>query len=251
MSWADQSAANRDCWSRRCDKHAKEWYRLDDFEAGGVTLDDLQLSEVGDVAGKSLLHLQCNVGLDTLSWARKGAIVTGMDISGPVIEAARRRASQFGIPARFVCCDVYDLKTALAGQFDVVYTSQGVLCWLNDLNRWAETIAFFLKPSGFLYIMEEHPFSAVLDDNEPCLSRKYPYFHSDEPDHDEYDTYQWSWSLSDVVNALIRAGLRIEFLHERPFTFYQRFGYMKTNDGRWWHIPGCSWPLMFTLRAAK
>ena len=251
MTWIDQAAANRDSWSRRCREHAKEWYRLDDFRAGGVTLDCLQLSEVGDVSGKTLLHLQCNAGLDTLSWARKGACVTGIDISPKAIEMAHQYSDESNVPARFVCSDVYEITDALQDRFDVVYSSQGVLCWLNDLMRWAETIALFLKPSGFVYVMEEHPFAATLDEQEARPSKDYPYFHTDEPDHKGGETYQWYWSLSDVVNALIHAGLRIDFLNEHPFTFYQRVSYMRTDDGCWWYVPGYRWPLMFTVKAPK
>ena len=251
MTWQDQAAANRDSWSRRCHEHTKQWYRLEEFQAGGITLDELQLSEVGDVSGRTLLHLQCNVGIDTLSWARRGARVTGVDISPQVIAAADQYSREFGVPARFVCCDIYDLKTTIDDRFDVVYSSQGVLCWLNDLTQWAETMALLLKPSGFVYLMEEHPFSVMLDEKEPRPSEKYPYFHAEVPDHEDGETYQWFWSLSDVVNALIRAGLRIDFLNEYPFIFWQRVPYMKTDDGHWWYVPGYHWPLMFTVKASK
>lgn len=251
ISWREQSDANGKTWDHRCDSHLKEWYRLDAFRAGGLTLDDLQLSEVGDVSGKTLLHLQCNVGLDTLSWERQGARVMGVDISSRSIETARNLTCEFGMSAEFQCCDIYDLPDKLSQTFDIVYTSQGVLCWLNDLKKWAQVIAHHLNPGGFFYIMEEHPFSVTLDDQELRPHPYYPYFHIEEADHEDGTTFQWYWALSDVVNALIQAGLQIDFLNEHDKTFWQRVPYMESDDNRWWYVPGFKWPLMFTLKASK
>ncbi len=250
MDSARRSAANRDSWNRRCETHVREWYRLEHFRRGGLTLDDIQLSEVGNVADQTLLHLQCNAGIDTLSWVRQGARATGVDFSLEAIRAATRFAEESEIAARFLCCDLYRLDQELQETFDIVYTSQGVLCWLDDLPTWGRVIAHFLKPDGFFYIMEEHPFSVILDRERPCLNPRSSYFHRDDPDHEDGETYQWSWSLSDIVNSLVNAGLRIEFLNEHPVTFYQRAPYMESEDGYWWQVPGRSWPLMFTLKAS-
>ena len=123
-------------------------YNVEGFKQGGVRILPFEIEEVGDVAGKDLLHLQCHFGLDTLSWARLGANVTGVDFSERAITRARGLAAEIGQPARFVCADVLDLTAHLEGQFDVVYTSYGVLGWLSDLKRWAEVIAHFLRPGG-------------------------------------------------------------------------------------------------------
>ena len=230
-------------------EHFGIWYHIADFKKGQLTVDDVQLGDLSDVSGKALLHLQCNAGLDTLSWARRGAVVTGVDISPNAIEFAQRLASESDIPAQFLCSDIFDIPVTLNGTFDIVYTSQGVLCWLSDLHRWGRLIARLLKPAGIFYIMEEHPFAATLDDAEFRLRPDYPYLHVDTPDHEDGETYQWFWSIADVVNSLIEAGLTIKYLREYDYTFYQRVPYMESNDGRWWHIPGYRLPLMYTLMA--
>ncbi len=247
--WEHQSAANRDRWDRYAQEHLRSWYRLGDFRNGQPTVDDIQLADLHDVGGKALLHLQCNAGLDTLSWARRGATVTGVDISSKAVEIAQRLAHETAIPARFLCSDIFDLPATLNGAFDIVYTSQGVLCWLNDLRRWGRLIARLLKPTGVFYIMEEHPFAATLDETEFKLRPDCPYLHIAAPDHEDGATYQWFWSLGDIVNSLIEAGLTIRFLREYDFTFYQRVPYMASDDGRWWRLPGYRLPLMFTLLA--
>ena len=210
-----------------------------------------RLADLGDVTGRKLLHLQCNAGLDTLSWARLGAAVTGVDFSREAVETARSLAIDNKIPAHFVCSDIFCLSEELNGSFDIVYTSQGVLCWLSDLGWWGRLIARLLKPGGVFYIMEEHPFAATLDGAEFRLRPDYPYMHLSTPDHEDGETYQWFWSLSDVVNSLIEACLSIGFLREYDYTFYQRTPYMESEDGRWWRIPGYKLPLMFTLMAHK
>lgn len=244
------SAVNRDFWDGHSQTHLVNWYRVEDFQAGGITLDALQRAEVGSVVGQSLLHLQCNAGLDTLSWARLGAKVTGVDASPQAIRTARTVAGQCAAPATFLYTDLYALPSHLEGTFDVVYTSEGVLCWLHDLTAWGHLIAQYLTPGGFFYILEEHPFLAMLDSAEPRLHPAHPYFRAAQADYDGA-TYQWYWSLAEIVTALTQAGLRIEFLHEFPYTFWQRAPYMQRNDDHWWYVPGFSWPLLFTLKASK
>lgn len=164
----DWRGLNRANWDDRVPIHlASAFYDVDGFRAGASSLRPFETAEVGDVTGQRLLHLQCHIGLDTLSWARRGAVVTGLDFSQPAIEAARSLATDLGIDATFVTADVYDAATALPGQrFDIVYTGTGTgaLVWLPDLSRWAEVVAGLLAPGGFLYLVEGHPFAQVLDD---------------------------------------------------------------------------------------
>ena len=143
----------------------------------------LLVSEVGDVAGKDLLHLQCHFGLDTLAWARRGARVTGADISERAIEQARVLAGETGLDGRFVVSDVVDLPDNLEGDFDVVFTSFGALNWLPDLPRWAEVVAHFVRPGGFFYIAEAHPFAWTFDDDDTAteLRLRYHYWPSPDP----------------------------------------------------------------------
>lgn len=259
---------NRAWWDEKVSFHAKSgFYDVETFKAGKLTLMDLEREELGDVVGKSLLHLQCHFGLDTLSWARLGAQVTGVDFSAAGIAMADSLSREVGVEANFVCSDIYDLPRALSGRFDIVFTSYGVLCWLPDLRRWAEVIAHFLEPYGTFYIAEIHPFASVFYDGEDAedLEVHYPYFHDAQPMRFEnqgsyasggstgtcHVTYEWAHSLGDVVNALISAGLHIEFLHEFPYACYRMFPFLKQDRDGWWRLKEKrgSIPMTFSLKA--
>lgn len=231
--------ANHKLWNEWTKLHLNSnYYNLDGLKAGIITLGAIERNEVGDVLGKSLLHLQCHFGLDTLAWARLGAIVTGVDISGESIRLAQALSDDLNILARFICSDVYELNQILNEQFDIVFTSHGVLTWLSDLQRWAEIIVEHLKPGGIFYINEIHPIKRVLtprlqDDRGNAI--EIGYFHCDEPTRveeqgsyaQESDTwhtaYYWSHGLGEIVTALVRAGLKLEFLHEFPSEGHYHF----------------------------
>jgi SAM-dependent methyltransferase len=264
----DYTRTNLDHWNELVSLHAQsKFYDLQSFKVGNSTLKPIEVEELGDVAGKSLLHLQCHFGLDTLSWARRGAQVTGADFSDQAIALALSLSKELKIKANFVRSDLYDLPNVLSGEFDIVYTSYGVLCWLSDLGRWGKTIAHFLKPGGVFYIVEFHPFANVFDneDNATDLRVVYPYF-SREPFRWESDvsyadlsaplqhrvTYEWFHSLGDILNALISAGLTIEFLHEFPVCAYRSFPFMEQGADGWWRLKGGDTiPFMFSLKATK
>ena len=235
-------------------------------------IGDYEMAEVGDVTGKTLLHLQCHFGLDTLSWARLGATVTGADFSEAGIAAARALAEDVGIDATFVRSDLYDLPEALAGEFDVVYTSGGVLGWLPDIRRWAKVAAHYVKPGGFLYVTEVHPVAYVFDDDQTVgpgeLRLRYPYWEHEQPiDVEVHGSYAdlnaptepglvehgWDHSLGEIVTALIDAGLRIDFLHEFDFLVWQLPFLVKSEDGRYRLPPDTKGqlPLFFSLKATK
>jgi len=243
---------------------------VDEFLNGKTTLPDVQLKELGNLKNKKLLHLQCHFGLDTLSLAREGAIVTGIDFSDASIEEAKILAEKASIDARFICSNVYDLKEVLKDEkhtFDFVYTSQGVLCWLKDINEWARIISFLLKDGGTFYIQDSHPFCNPIGKFEKnSIKIEYPYFSTDKPSQfpaewgdyanagfiPKVGTIEWHWSMGEVVTALINAGLRIEFLHEYDNLFYQWHDEMvKTDKG--WVFPDLEGklPLTFTLKATK
>jgi SAM-dependent methyltransferase len=176
--------SNRALWNEWADINARsEFYGLEDFRRGGTKLRPYEREEVGPVAGRSLLHLQCHFGMDTLSWAREGAVVTGADFSERSIEIARELATELGLQATFVQSGLYELPDVLEGEFDVVYTSRGVLGWLPDLAPWGRVIHHFLKPGGIFYITEKHPIVDVFDDEveEPVLRLRYPYWTREEP----------------------------------------------------------------------
>lgn len=260
--------ANRDLWNEITPIHARsEFYDVDGFKNGRSSmLYPIELEEVGDVSGKSLLHLQCHFGMDTLSWARLGAKVTGVDFSDKAIELGRSLGKELEIEADFICSDIYELPDVLDGRFDIVYTSGGVLCWLPDLKRWAEVISHFLKPGGFLYILEGHPLSCIFDDSPDAteLKVKYSYFHTPEPARWEaegdyadpdavvtHSSYEWTHDMGDIVNSVVSSGLRIEYLHEFPVIFFKCCPFMERDDDGLWRIEGDKVPLIFTLKAVK
>ena len=271
--YVESNRAMWDAWTRI--NLASSLYDVEGFVAGPFRdLDPISLAGPGDVRGRSLLHLQCHFGMDTLKWARHGAIVTGADFSTEAITAARALAARMGVPATFVESDIAALPSRLDGRFDVVFTSQGVLGWLPDLERWAQVIAHFLAPGGVFYIVEAHPVAMLFNDRlkEPDLRLLYPYFHGPEPVREEHDgcyaapdapiksvEHAWLHRMSDIIGALLRAGLRIESFEEYPFLSWKFFPWMEKGSDGWWHLPEheglplgrSSLPLMFSLKATR
>jgi SAM-dependent methyltransferase len=244
---------NRELWEELTRIHTEKshYYDLDKFKAGGLTLRKLEREEVGDVSGKSLLHLQCHFGLDTLSWARLGAKVTGVDFSEKSIALAQQLAQEVNLDARFIRADIYDLPSILDEQFDIVFTSYGTTVWLPDLPKWAQIIARSLKPGGMFYIVDGHPFSMCLsnEDDPAVIKVVKPYFHSAEPKKMDPDfdyavptakvtlpSYEWTHSLADIVTSLASAGLQLVFLHEFPFVEGRYFQDMEQDEDGWWRL---------------
>ena len=262
----EQLQVNRTNWNERTPVHAaSESYDVEGFKAGRITLHDVERGEMGDVSGKTLLHLQCHFGLDTMSWARLRAKATGVDFSDAAIELARSLNSELNLDVRFICSNVYDLPDVLDEQFDIVFTSVGVLCWLPDLDKWASVVSHHLKPGGMFYILDGHPLMNVFEESEAGdLRLEYGYFHEEhlweggEPSYAgseiiESPVYEWHHSLGEIVTALIGAGLRIEYLHEFPFSSYRAFPMMKKDDDGLWRFPehNDSLPQLFSIRATK
>jgi SAM-dependent methyltransferase len=266
-------AANKALWDEWTAIHVRSaFYDVEGWKAGDGTagLRRFVREEVGDVAGKDLLHLQCHFGLDTLTWARLGARVTGADFSEQAIAQARALAAETGLDATFVVSDVADLPAVLEGDFDVVFTSFGVLGWLPDVPRWAEVAAHFVRPGGFFYVAEAHPFAQVFDDDQSATEPRlhYDYWHSPEPlefptegsyadpgAHVEQPVeYGWQHGMGEVVSALAGARLRIDFLHEFPFAVWQMFPFLVEAEPRTWRLPeplDGRLPLTFSLKATK
>ena len=244
--------------------HARDTYDLGAFRAGRSTLTPIELEEVGNVRGKRLLHLQCHFGMDTISWARQGATVVGIDFSSEAIGVARELNAELGAGAEFVCSDVYELPGKLEGAFDIVFTSYGVLCWLPDLTQWGNVISQFLAPGGFFYIVDGHPVSGIFGEDGGLVASE-PYFdvgpleetedgsYADRSAVIEHKTsYEWQHSLSEIINALAGSGLHVEFLHEFPFSMFQRLPSMVKGEDGWWRVPGHdNVPFLFSLKASK
>ncbi len=263
---------NRRNWNERTPIHAgSEMYNVEGFKAGRITLTDIEIREIGSVAGKSLLHLQCHFGMDTMSWARLGADATGVDLSDASIDLANELNTELGLSARFIRSNVYDLPDLLDEEFDIVYTALGALCWLPDLTRWGQVIARFLKPGGTFYMLDEHPAGRIFEsmqntDGSHDLALRYSYFPNpegllEEGERNTYagsesistPVYEWQHSVSEIVNALIGAGLHIEFIHEFPFSFFQAQPQMHRCDDGWWHLEkyGGNIPFMLSIKATK
>ena len=265
--------ANERIWNEWTRHHIQSaFYDVEGFRRGERTgragLDAIEKAALGDVAGKSLLHLQCHFGLDTLSWARRGAHVTGVDFAKDAIREARALTAELGLQATFVHSDVYDLLQRLDGAFDIVFTSHGVLPWLPDLGRWARVIAHFLRPGGLFYIIEAHPFAQIFDDerSDGELRPRYPYFHETVPLRSERKgsyaapdapirsvSYQWTHSMGEILTSLAGAGLRLESLEEYPFVGWALFPWLEPRSDGLWQFPSGqgSMPLMLALKATK
>ncbi len=228
--------------------------------------------EVGDVSGKRLLHVQCHFGLDTLSWARLGAQVTGVDFSEPAIAFAKELATDVGLAdaARFVVSNVYDLPGPLRGEtFDVVYTSRGAVCWLPDIPKWAAIVARFVKRGGVFYLNEAHPVLWALADEQAAandLHLGFDYWGGEtltfpvegsyaDPDAqvDAEWEHGWNHSLGEIVTSLATAGLRIELLDEKRVLSWPAPWLTERQDGTYGFPPDQpgTLPLMYSLRARK
>ena len=265
MNWAEQwREVNRALWDERVPIPAEgEFYDLAGFVGGKSSLRPFERSEVGSVAGLTLIHPQCHMGLDTLSWAREGARVTGLDFSEPAIAVARGLAERIGADADFILSDVYDSVRAVAGrQFDVVYTGLGAINWLPDIERWAGVMSDLLAPDGRFYLAEFHPITEVFGDEELTVERSY--FERGPVLYDEPGTYadltaatthnrsvDWIHGVGDVVSALSRAGLTVEFLHEHDYTLFPRWPFLQVAENGIYRMPRdrAKLPLMYSLRA--
>jgi SAM-dependent methyltransferase len=241
-----QTSANRQSWDVLADVHART-YHVDRLLAGQSLFNNLIRSEVGDVRGKSLCHLLCHIGTDTLSFALLGAQVTGIDISPRSLHHARDLADQMSIQAKFIESDIMEVMDKINEKFDIVFCSTGVLCWLPDINRFAQTVRHLLNDGGFFYTMDGHPFRNVMLDESGERQpdhivgdyfRKQVWHYNDLWDYTDPDvkaempSYEWDWTLGEVVTALCASGLRIDFLHEFPQYFYSGYTPCDVEDNK-------------------
>ncbi|MEZ4363996.1 MAG: class I SAM-dependent methyltransferase [Kofleriaceae bacterium] len=255
-------------WDERVATHLDtEFYGMDRFRRGGSSLTHIEREALPDVAGKRLLHLQCHFGQDTLSWARLGAEVTGMDFSPKAIATARALSAELGLPARFLLSDLYGLPDLLDETFDLVFTSYGVLKWLPDIQRWGEIVARYLRPGGTFFLVEFHPFTYVFD-YDRAEQIAHPYFVGDDPiSYDEEGTYadldagpktvhrahSWPHPVSRVISALLRAGLHLESFEEYPYSTLGCFPFVREQGPeRFVHKthPGMV-PLLYSIKATR
>ena len=268
----EYSLSNQKLWDQWATAHiGSQFYDVPGFLAGRNSLSEIDLAEMPEVVeGKSLLHLQCHFGLNTLSWARLGANVTGVDFSIKAIEQARQLATASNIEARFVHSDVLALPDVLQGQFDIIYTSYGVLAWLPDLTKWASVIQHFLKPGGLFFMIDYHPFIQVFENRPtaPGVELTYDYYsHSDKPLQFEVKgasyagkdpnitheiEYGWNHSLGEIITVLTNQGLQLEYLHEFDYINYKVFRDMDEFAPHRYRLQAAPpLPYMFSLKATK
>ena len=266
--------ANKNLWNQRTIVHKNSsFYNLAGFKAGENVLTPIELNEVGDVKGKKMLHLQCHFGMDSLNWARLGADVTGVDLSDEAIKEAKQlnddpsilRQAQYsgGMNAKFICCNVYDTSEHVKDFFDIVFTSYGTIGWLPDLHPWAKVIAERLKPGGVFYMADFHPVVWMFDDDFTHI--KYVYenrkviitenegTYTDRNADIKGKEYSWNHSISEVLNALINAGLKIEMFNEHMYSPYACFRNTVESEKGKWHIKGMEGkiPMVYSIKAKK
>jgi SAM-dependent methyltransferase len=268
-------ADNRKLWDAWTALHTTgPFYDVDRFRRDPTDnrIDQWEREEVGDVADKTVLHLQCHFGLDSLSWARLGARVTGVDFSEPAVAFARELAAETGLSdvSRFVVSNIYDLPGPLEGEtFDIVYTSSGTVGWLPDIERWAEIAASFVKPGGIFYMYDGHPMLWVVAEEQRTandLRLEFDYWTGDvitlpvkgsyaDPtaNVDAEWEHGWNHSLGEIVTALARNGLRLELLDEKRTVPWPVEWLVKLESGEYGFPPGQAgtMPLMFSLRARR
>ncbi len=248
---SDWLEVNRANWDDRTSVHlGSRFYDVAGWLERGDGPDPYEAALLGDVTAQRLVHLQCHFGLDTLAWARAGAIVTGLDFSEPAIAAATELARRAGLSerARFVVANVFEAPRALGERFDVVYSNIGALCWLPSIERWADVVAALLAPGARLLVHDVHPLLMSLD--EDGTTPAYSYFEESEPivedselsyvdgGHLEHTTsYQWNHSLGEIVTALLSRGLVISHLEEHDWVRYQAFAELIEAPAGFWRAP--------------
>ena len=253
---------NRTAWNARIGIHLQsEFYDLEGFKQGRNSIPDLDKSLLGDVRSKKILHLQCHFGMDTISLDRMGAEATGIDFSETAIKTARELNDELGNSARFVCCNVYNVPQKLHEQFDIVYTSYGVVNWLDDLNRWGNVISQMLRPNGRFVMVEFHPLLWMFDESFSVMkypySRKEPYVMEEESYTENganvrHKTVTWSYGLSNIVQGLLHNDLLLTHFGEYNLSPFNLFGNMKESNGMY-RIDGKEhlFPLLFSVVAYK
>lgn len=260
----DYASINKKWWNDVTPIHSNsKLYNVPAFIKGKTSLEKTELTELTNVRGKTLLHLMCHFGMDTLSWGRRGATVTGVDISDNSIKLAKKLSNEIQVPAKFICSDIYALPNVLDEKFDIVFTSYGVLCWVSNIKKWAKLINHYLKPGGTFYIIELHPFAGILS-TDFKLEYKYfkhgPFIDDSEGTYTDWNanikgvTYEWNYTLGQVITALINEGLKIEFVHELPYSMYDQFpGFMEKNKKGQYVLKNkkIQIPLLFSLKATK
>lgn len=264
MNTLDYVSINRELWNGKTPHHVKsDFYRNDEFLAGMNSLNDIELQLLEEVKDKTLLHLQCHFGQDTLSLARMGARVTGIDLSDVAIGQARILNDTLNLNAEFICSNIYDLPEIIDKQYDIVFSSYGTICWLPDIACWASIVSRYLKPGGIFVFAEFHPALWMFDNHFTHV--QYSYFNRQAIEEIESGTYAdknapiqlnsvtWNHSLSDVLQNLLNGGLQLEKFEEYDYSPYACFPEVVQAGERKYQIPGMAGklPMVYALRMRK
>lgn len=260
----DYITINKETWNKKTAVHvASDFYDNENFIKGKSSLNDIELNLLGDIKGKSILHLQCHFGQDTISLTRLGATATGVDLSDKAIETAKELATKTNSEAQFICADIYDLPNYLTEQFDIVYTSYGTIGWLPDMDKWANVVAQFLKPKGQFIIVDFHPTLWMYDDDFQFIQHNYfnagPIIENFEGTYADknapitQDCVTWNHPTSEVINNLLKHNLTINSFDEFNYSPYDCFN--KTIEFapgkfRIEHL-GNKLPMVFAITATK
>lgn len=263
--WQPFFEENKSLWNAKVPIHlGSAFYDNEAFLKGKSSLTEIEADAFGDVRGKSLLHLQCHFGQDTMSWARKGAKATGIDFSENAIEAARKINDELGLDVSFVLSDVYSLPEVLEDQFDFVFTTYGAIPWLPDLGKWAEVVAHFLKPGGIFYLAEFHPTLYLF--NFDTHQVEYGYFTEKTPYEElvtgtyadpaapiEHKEFFWNHAISEVITPLVDRGLQLLEFKEYDYSPFNCFPNMVEREpGRFvWGNFGVRLPHIFSVKMRK
>jgi SAM-dependent methyltransferase len=254
--------ANKAAWGMLSQGHYEHYKKA--LQENRHKFSQIVEEEIGDISGKTVIHLQCNTGADTVLLARKGAMVTGVDLVPDNIFYAKKMAEELGVKnIDFIESDIMTLREKHHKKYDMVFTSEGALCWLPDLHQWAQTVKHLLNENGVLYVLDGHPFCMIFDEEklrENKLEIKYPYFgrepecYEDMPDYCSDNkmgnNYEWIYKVSDIINALARAGLTIEFFNEYDSLYYNPDVMESCGNGQY-HYPffDAKLPFTFSLKA--
>ena len=255
---------NKEGWNKRTSAHiSSDFYNNRNFKVVQNSLNKIELSELTEIKGKSLLHLQCHFGQDTLSLSRMGAVATGVDFSETAVDKGRELANQLGLDTKFICCDVYSLPDVLDEQFDIVFTSYGTIGWLPDVDKWAAVVSKFLKPGGRFVFAEFHPVVWMFDNDFTKVT--YNYFKDNAIIEEETGTYaekgadirsetiNWNHSIGEVLGGLLNHGLAIEKFNEYDYSPYNCFSHLEEfapGKFRVKHL-GNNIPMVYSVLAVK
>ncbi|MGB0882131.1 MAG: class I SAM-dependent methyltransferase [Vicingaceae bacterium] len=255
---------NKETWNKKTAVHVdSEFYDNDNFIKGKSSLNDIELAQLGNIEGKSILHLQCHFGQGTISLTRLGAKATGVDLSDKAIETAKDLATKTNSDATFICCDVYSLPEHLNEQFDIVYTSYGTIGWLPDMDKWATIVSQYLKPKGTFIIVDFHPTLWMYDDdfefiqhnyfNDEAIIENFEGTYADKNAPISQDCVTWNHPTSEVINNLIKHNLTINSFDEFDYSPYDCFNKtieFEPGKFRIKHLDN-KLPMVFAIKATK